>query len=77
MIRNIYSASSTTSGLYVDSMHMNYASMMLCLYRVSLIRVVLDIELKDSVAQPEEIQYIGSPDSTSSWTEVGDCTVRS
>lgn len=33
MIRKIYSAWSKTLGLYVDSMHVNYPSVVLCLYK--------------------------------------------
>lgn len=33
MIRKTYSAWSKTLGLYVDSMHVNYPSLVLCLYK--------------------------------------------
>lgn len=33
MITKTYSAWSITLGLYVDSMHVNYPSMVLCLYK--------------------------------------------
>lgn len=33
MIRKTYSARSITLGLYVDSMHVNYPSVVLCLYK--------------------------------------------
>lgn len=63
MIRQTYSDQSLTYCLYVDSMHVNYPSVVLCFYK-ALSNQGSPIKLKNSIAQPVEIQYIGSLDST-------------